>query len=142
MTAVDAAVAVAREHGVYVDDPVVLRDAWHVLVHLRPAPLVARVSVGGSGDVVRELVVARHAARNGAPVIEPTDLLDPGPHERDGYVLVFWTFVEDGGELDAMLAALPPGADAELLRELASRTLPAGQALHGDAHVFNCMQTP
>jgi Ser/Thr protein kinase RdoA (MazF antagonist) len=28
-----------------------------------------------------------------------------------------------------------------LLCELAARELPAGQALHGDAHLFNCIQT-
>jgi hypothetical protein len=155
-----------------VDEPVVLSDAWHVLVHLGPAPIIARVSSGGSGDVLRELEVARHAARNGAPVIEPTDLFDPGPYEHDGRTVAFWRFVEITGELDAaaagrglrtvhdalddfegalprcerrdevetMLAAMPPSADADLLRELASRDLPEGQALHGDAHVFNCMQ--
>ena len=45
-SAVQAAVAVAGEHGLVSDDPIVLRDAWHVLVHLRPLPLVARVSSG------------------------------------------------------------------------------------------------
>jgi hypothetical protein len=159
------------------DDPVVLRDAWHVLVHLRPAPLVARVTSGAPGvdpdDVVRELAVASHARRNGASVVEPTDLFEPGPHEHGGHVLAFWRFVEARGELDAagagrrlralhdaladfggelprgerrreiegMLAALEPGADADVLRELAARELPEGQALHGDAHLGNCMQT-
>ena len=45
-SAVAAAVAVAAEHGLRSDEPVVLRDNWHVLVHLRPLPLVARVSSG------------------------------------------------------------------------------------------------
>ena len=159
------------------DDAVVLRDAWNVLVHLRPAPLVARVSSGapgaGSGDVAVELEVAGHAVRRGAPVVQPTDLFDPGPHEHGGHVLGFWRFVDTHGELDpaaagrglravhdaladfdgelprcerrhqveTMLAALEPGADAEVLRELASRELPAGQALHGDAGLSNCMQS-
>jgi hypothetical protein len=34
--AVEAAVAVAAEHGLRSDDPIVLRDAWHVLVPRRP----------------------------------------------------------------------------------------------------------
>ncbi|MGH3002780.1 MAG: phosphotransferase [Gaiellaceae bacterium] len=177
MSAVDAAVAVAEAHGIGCDDPVVLRRAWHVLVHLRPAPVVARVTSGAPGvdpdGVVRELIVARHAARAGAPVVEPSDLLDPGPHEYDGRIVVFWRFVETRGELDAaaagrglhtlhealedfdgelprcerrhdveaMLATAEPAADIDVLRELASRELPAGQALHGDAHLYNCMQT-
>jgi Ser/Thr protein kinase RdoA (MazF antagonist) len=41
-----------------------------------------------------------------------------------------------------MLQPFPPSDDVELLRELASRELPQGQALHGDAHLFNCIQTP
>ena len=83
-SAVRAAVEVAGEHGLRSDDPVVLRDAWHVLVHLRPLPIVARVSNGRpypegppEEDVIRELAVASHAARAGAPVVPPTDLLDP-----------------------------------------------------------------
>jgi Ser/Thr protein kinase RdoA (MazF antagonist) len=41
----------------------------------------------------------------------------------------------------AMLAPLPRSDDVELLCELASRELPAGQALHGDAHLFNSIPT-
>src|SRR5579859_5379550 len=106
-SAVSAAVAVAAEHGLVSDDPVVLRDAWHVLVHLRPLPLVARVSNGlpypdgpPEEDVIRELAVASHAARAGAPVIPPSDLLEPGPHRHGGHVVAFWSYVEPGGALD------------------------------------------
>lgn len=176
-SAVDAAVAVVRAHGLPCEAPVVLRSAWHVLVHLRPLPLVARVTSGAPGvdphDVIRELDVARHLARAGAPVVEPSDLLDPGPHERAGHVLVFWRHVDARGELDpaaagrglrtihdaladydrplpgpgrgheveAMLEAFGPSRDVELLCELAAGELPEGQALHGDAHLFNCMST-
>lgn len=178
LQALEAAVAVAREHGVQCDDAVVLRDAWHVLVHLRPSPVVARVTSANVGvnrdDVVNELDVARHAGCKGAPVVRPSDLLDPGPHEHDGRAMVFWQFVDAHGEVDpraageglraihealadydgalpaanrradveGMLETLPPSADVELLRELASRELPAGQALHGDAHLGNCMPGP
>jgi hypothetical protein len=177
MSAVDAAVAVAAAHGLRCDKPVVLREAWHVLVHLWPSPVVARVTSGAPGvdpaDVERELTVAGHAARAGAPVVEPSHLLPPGPHRRDGHTLVFWRYLVRTGELDpsaagralrtihdsledydgelprggraeevrAMLAPLAPSDDVELLCELASRELPEGQALHGDAHLFNCIQT-
>jgi Ser/Thr protein kinase RdoA (MazF antagonist) len=40
-----------------------------------------------------------------------------------------------------MLAPFPRSDAVELLCELASRELPDGQALHGDAHLFNCIQT-
>lgn len=177
MGAVDAAVEVADAHGFRCVDPFVFRDAWHVLVHLRPFPLVARVTSGSPGvdpqDVVRELDVARHLAEAGAPVVKPSDLLDPGPYEHRGHTLVFWRYLAAEGELDAaaagrglrtihdaltdyegnlppagrahdvrtMLAAFPPSDDVALLCELAGRELPVGQALHGDAHLFNCMPT-
>ncbi len=177
MSAVDAAVAVAADYGIRCRKPIVLREAWHVLVHLSPSPIVARVTSGAPGvdpaDVERELTVARHAARAGAPVVRPSDLLPPGPHHRDGHTLVFWQYLVRVGELDAaaagrrlrvihdsladydgdlpragraeevraMLAPFAPSDDVELLCELAARELSDGQALHGDAHLFNCIQT-
>lgn len=81
MSAVDAAVAVAAAYGLRSDKPVVLSEAWHVLVHLRPWPVVARVTSGAAGvdpaDVERELTVASHAARAGAPVVQPSDCFRP-----------------------------------------------------------------
>lgn len=180
-SAVGAAVEAAAEQGLRSDDPVVLRDAWHVLVHLRPLPLVARVSSGrpypegpSEDGVIIELAVASHAARAGAPVVRPSDLLDPGPHRHGGHVVTFWRYVEPKREVDPVSAGeglraihealvdyegelpsrhtddlaritdrLEPSADVELLRELGSRQ-PAGrtQALHGDAHLANCLPGP
>jgi hypothetical protein len=178
-SAVAAAVAVGRAQGLEVEDPVVLRDAWHVLVHLRPAPVVARVSSAipfpqgpKPDDVVRELSVAGHAARAGAPVIPPADETDPGPHHEGGHIVTFWRYIEARGEVDprtagrglreihdalldyqgaldppghpddveAMLSAVDHSSDVDLLRELVTRR-PAvgGQALHGDAHLWNCL---
>jgi Phosphotransferase enzyme family len=180
-SAVAAAVAAARAQGVRCNEPIVLRDAWHVLVHLAPFPIVARASTsldwpGGPSedDVVRELEVASHAARRGAPVVPPADELDPGPHRQDGHVVAFWHYIEPSGELDAaaagrglrtihdaladydsalpepahpadvheMLDSLDSSPDVELLREVMSRRPePGGQALHGDAHLWNCLAT-
>jgi hypothetical protein len=180
-SAVRAAVEVAAEHGLRSNDPVVLRDAWHVLVHLRPLPLVARVSSGrpypegpAEDGVIIELAVGSHAARAGAPVVPPSGLLDPGPHRRGGHVVAFWQYVEPKREVEPVAAGqglraihealgdyegelpslhtddlaritdnLEPSADVELLRELGLRQ-PAGQtrALHGDAHLANCLPGP
>lgn len=178
-SAVAAAQAVARKWGLRSQDPVVLSDAWHVLVHLRPLPIVARVSTAipfpegpRPDDVVRELAVARHAARAGAPVVPPVEELDPGPHHHGGRIVTFWRYVSPHGEVDprqagrglravhdalldytgelpaighpddteAMLDALESSTDVAMLRRLISRrpSVP-GQALHGDAHLFNCM---
>jgi phosphotransferase family enzyme len=177
VNAVDAAVEVAKAHGVACERPIVLGEAWHVLVHLSPSPVVARVTSGAPGvnpaDVDQELWVARHAVRAGAPVVPPSDLLPPGPHHHGGHTIVFWRYlVRDGtvdasaagrglralhdsladydgelpraGRADEVRAMLDPfgrSDDVELLCDLASRELPEGQALHGDAHLFNCIQT-
>ena len=180
-SAVRAAVEVAAEHGLQADAPVVLRDAWHVLVHLRPLPIVARVSSGlpypdgpPEDDVIRELAVASYAARAGAAVVPPSDLLDPGPHRHGGHVVAFWKYVGQPREVEPVAAGealraihealvdyegdlpslhtddlvaitdrLEPSADVEFLRELGVRQ-PSGpaQALHGDAHLANCMPGP
>ncbi len=180
-SAVRAAVEVAAEHGLQSDEPVVLRDAWHVLVHLRPLPIVARVSSGlpypdgpPEDDVIRELAVASHAVRAGAPVVPPSDLLDPGPHRHGGHVVAFWRYVGQPREVEPVAAGeglraihesladyegelatlhtddlgaitdrLEPSADVEFLRELGLRQ-PGGsaQAIHGDAHLANCMPGP
>lgn len=178
-SAVAAAVAAARAQGVRCGSPIVLRDAWHVLVHLPSAAVVARVSTGISSpgapkptDVVRELAVASHAVRRGAPVVPPADELDPGPHWRDGHVITFWRYVTTSGEVDGpaagralreihealvdfggplpaaghpedtdeILATLEGSHRVEFLREVASRRPDLdGQALHGDAHLGNCL---
>ncbi|WP_327584999.1 phosphotransferase [Nonomuraea sp. NBC_00507] len=100
-SAVAAAVAVAAEHGVRVREPVVLTDSFNLRIHMRPAPIVARVpTVTALGrprpaDVLRrELEVVSYLRGVGAPVVPPSDLLPPGPHVRDGVAVSFWTHVE------------------------------------------------
>jgi hypothetical protein len=145
---------------------------------LSTLPIVARVSTGLASpggpkpaDVVRELAVASHAARLGAPVVPPADEIDPGPHWR-GHVVTFWRYIRSSGEvdgraagralravhdalvdydgrlpaaghpedLDEMLATLQDSERVEFVRELASRWPDLdGQALHGDAHLGNCL---
>ena len=97
--ALEAAVAVAEAHGLRVSDPVILRDQLNVLVHLRPAPVVARVAGTiarirpGATWQRRELAIAGHLARAGMPVVAPSTELAPGPYEHDGRVLSFWEYV-------------------------------------------------
>jgi aminoglycoside phosphotransferase (APT) family kinase protein len=104
MSAVAAAVAVARAHGLRVEEPVVLRDRLNVLVHLRPAPVVARVAGSiaavrpGDEWLRRELAVAGQLAAAGAPVVAPSAELPPGPHRHDGRTLSFWSYVPERDE--------------------------------------------
>jgi Phosphotransferase enzyme family len=181
-SAVNAALAVARAHGLRCEEAVVLRDAWHILLHLRPLPIVARVSSGlpypegpNPDDVVREVAVAAHAARAGAPVVPPASEVEAVPYRHGGHIVSFWRYVEpyappdpaeagrglraihealadfEGSlssaghpeEMHTMLAALGPSPETELLQEIfADRPSADGQALHGDAHLGNCLGAP
>jgi Ser/Thr protein kinase RdoA (MazF antagonist) len=106
--ALAVAVAVAGRHGLRVTDPVILRDQLNVLVHLRPAPVVARVAGTirrarpGTAWQERELAVAAHLAREGAPVVAPSGELPPGPHVFGGRVVSFWDCAD--GETDPVSA--------------------------------------
>lgn len=59
--AVRAAVAVAAAHGLVAADPVVLEDGSNVIVHLSPAPVVARIAARTA--LIRPSVVD-HLARD------------------------------------------------------------------------------
>lgn len=98
--AVAAAVALAREKGIRVDEPFVLADLFSLMVHLRPAPVVARVATCMprlrtpiEDWLEREIAVTEYLSDQGAPVVAPSRELPPGPHERDGYWISFWTHV-------------------------------------------------
>jgi len=111
------AVAVAQANGLTVTDPVILRDQLNVLIHLRPAPVVARVAGTiarvrpGTTWLRREVAIAGHLARIGAPVVAPSDELPPGPHERDGHMITFWKHIEPRDE------PVDPVAAGHALRE-------------------------
>jgi hypothetical protein len=98
--ALAAARAVALANSVACEDAVVLAAGSNVLVHLKPAPVVARVMTGTAllhGDLerwlARELAVGAFLGGRGLAV-PPTDLLPPGPHQHDGLWMTFWEFVE------------------------------------------------
>lgn len=87
---VAAALAAARDLGLPVDDPVVAEGAANVFVHLRPAPVLARVTVTldrGPAALEVELAFARAAAERGAPVVPPAD-------DRVHGKVTFWQYVE------------------------------------------------
>jgi Ser/Thr protein kinase RdoA (MazF antagonist) len=89
-----AATAAARDAGLPTDDVIVIGDGANVNVHLRPAPVVARVSVTlvrGVEALEVELAFARAAAERGAPVVPPAD---DTVHEHGGLHVTFWRYVE------------------------------------------------
>jgi hypothetical protein len=95
-----AARAVALANGVVCEDAVVVAAGSNVLVHLKPAPVIARVMTGTAvlhGDVERwlgrEVAVGAFLGERGLAV-PPSDLLTPGPHQYEGLWMTFWEFVE------------------------------------------------
>src|SRR5689334_10339584 len=113
-SAVAAALAVAREQGVRCDQPVVLRDAWHVLVHLQPSPVVARVTSSvpypqgpDPEDVAREVAVAAFCAEAGCAVVPPLG----GPWHECGHVVAFWQYIPPHADPD-------PAEAGRALREI------------------------
>jgi hypothetical protein len=98
-SAVGAARAVAAAHGLRTE-PRVLQDGINVVLHLSPAPVVARVATltrrlrrDGLTPFGREVSLAGALTAAGAAVVPPTDLLPPGPHVHGDTVLSFWTYV-------------------------------------------------
>ena len=106
--ALEAACAVARREGLRFAEPVVLRDRGNLLLHLAPAPVVARVATltgtrrPGDAWLRREIEVAGYLAAARMPVVAPSAELDPGPYTEAGISLSFWEYVEESpGPLDA-----------------------------------------
>jgi len=101
--AVAAAVAAGRDLGLEVADGAVLHDVFSVVVHLRPAPVVARIQVvvpPGLPDVVRaarqqrELDVVTWLADQGVAVVKPSALVPPRPLVRNGFAMTFWELAD------------------------------------------------
>jgi Phosphotransferase enzyme family len=99
--ALTAAGVVAAAHGLSADEAVVVYSGSNVLVHLRPAPVVARVMTGTvalHSDpqrwLERELSVLRFLGPTGLGV-SPSQLVAPGPHQYDGLWMTFTEWVAD-----------------------------------------------
>jgi hypothetical protein len=123
--AVAAALSVARSLGLRCsDDPELLKDGANVLVHLKPAPVVARIATTtglvrqpAQRWLERDLNIARFLVAENFPVVPPSAELPPGPHVcnalGNGLAISFWEFVphERGYAASA-------GETAPMLREL------------------------
>jgi hypothetical protein len=106
----------------------VLYDVFSVVVHLAPAPVVARVPTVLPRLVAadphaqveqqrRELAVAAWLAGEGHPVVAPSPLVPPEPVRRDGFWLTFWRYVQqvpDAAPDGARAAALTAGLHGRL----------------------------
>jgi len=93
-----AARRLAQRLGLPRDEPVILSNRGNLLLHLTPAPVVARVATLTARSrrdpfewLAREVAVARHVASRGGPVVAPAD--DAGPHWQDGFAISLWEYV-------------------------------------------------
>jgi hypothetical protein len=141
--AVEAAVAAGRGLGLRVDEPRVLRDLTNVLVHLAPAPVVARVPVTfsrlrGREWMEAELALVGALQGRGLPVAGPTREIAPGPYERDGFLVTFWDYVEI--DPDSPLGAAAAGVSLRRIHDALvevpsrrARALRAFRRAHGAA---------
>ena len=106
MDAMSRAVRLARRLGVSVDMAVPLRSTNNIVAWLRPSPIVAKVSThkARSSD---ELAVAQRLSEANAPVVPPTDVVDPGVHDVGGCYVTLWRHVvpDDAPPSSAAVAA-------------------------------------
>lgn len=96
----NAAIAVAGEHGLRCGEPELLKDGANVLVHLSPAPVVARIATTtglvrqpAQRWLERDLDLARFLVGEGFPAVPPSAELPPGPHTWNGLAISFWEFI-------------------------------------------------
>ncbi len=99
--ALAAARAVANAHGLAHAQATVVHSGSNVLVHLRSAPVVARVMTGTVALhddpkkwLEREVSVLRFLAPSGLAVA-PSSLIAPGPHLHDGLWMTFSEWIPD-----------------------------------------------
>jgi hypothetical protein len=116
--AVAAAVAVATRHGIPAGQPRVLWDSNNTVVHLYPAPVVAKVAANerrpdGAEALSRELAVATHLAKLGAPAVEPSPELPGQVHWQDRMAMTFWRHYKQDRDIRVSCAVT-----ADSLRDL------------------------
>src|SRR5438093_11880980 len=90
----ELAASLARRLGLTFDEAVVLGEGMNVLVHLRPTPVVARVTrlahlVRPPESLAGGVAFARAL---GERAVAPSALIDPGPYVEAGRYITFWTY--------------------------------------------------
>lgn len=95
-----AAVTVAARYGITATEPAVLADGANIVVHLRPAPVVAKIAASTLAVRPRvqdwrqrELDVSAFLTAVGAPVVPPSPELPATTHRHDGQVMSFWRYL-------------------------------------------------
>lgn len=94
--AIAATKALLAELSLPVEHLEVLADRSNLVLAVEPHAIVARVAMATSASRVglawlrREVEVARYLDERAVPTTRPATAIDPGPHERQGFVISFW----------------------------------------------------
>ncbi len=123
-----AASALARRIGLPSGTQVILSSRGNLLVHLAPAPVVARVATLTARSrrdpfawLAREVAVASYCASRDGPVVPPFRGADPGPYRQQGFAISLWEYVPAADRRPE-----PPQVGAALARlHRAARDCPA-----------------
>lgn len=96
--AIEAARTLAARFDLDSRSPRILQDSNHTVIHLTPAPVVAKVNTSPEEtSLADEVAVARFLADRGGPVVAPSSLLPAGPHRENGLQITFWEYCPHDG---------------------------------------------
>ncbi len=102
--ATTAAAEAGRSLGLTVTEPTLLYDGFSIVVHLKPAPVVARIplvlppSLRDPAVAAKrqqtELDITQWLVEQDKPVVTPSPLVPREPVRRDGYSMTFWEYLD------------------------------------------------
>ncbi|MBU9765793.1 phosphotransferase [Mycobacterium sp. TNTM28] len=125
--AAQAALEAGRALGLAAEKATVLHDAFSVVAHLEPTPVVARVQVVLPPGMTRqdqaerqqrELDVAAWLDSQGVPVVAPAPQLPRSPVRRGGFGMTFWDLADVAADHEPY-SAVPMAQAATLHAALA-----------------------
>ncbi|WP_109474555.1 phosphotransferase [Ornithinimicrobium cavernae] len=112
--ATEAAFNAATDLGLLVEETRVLHDAFSLVLHLHPSPVVVRIPLvlppGTTPEALvlrqrRELDVADWLAREGVPAVRPSPLVPLDPVREDDFTMTFWELVDVAEDHEPYAAA-------------------------------------
>ncbi|MBM7785723.1 phosphotransferase [Tenggerimyces flavus] len=112
--AVAAAMSLASELGLAVDDAIVLSDSNRLVIRLTPCDVVARVApITHFASAEQEVDLVRRLARLDGPVAGLDARVEPRVFVRDGFKIAMWAYFEP-----VPSRTLPPAEYAQALARL------------------------
>jgi hypothetical protein len=95
--AVKAATSIAAAYHIKSDAPAILKDSNNTVIHLAPAPVVAKVATSilrkqDVSNLKHELNIALHLADVGAPIVPPSAEVPPAVYRHGDVELTFWQY--------------------------------------------------